>query len=252
MKTNIQQGSIWKIGEHVIGCGNSLDTEFVSKVIGNKKIRAIITDPPYGVAYVEGKKELTKLGVNSDKVIAGDQLQTDEEYARFTKGWLGLAIPHLDSYNACYIFNSDLMFSALRQGMKDAGFYYSQMIIWFKNQVVMNRKDYLMMFELIAYGWFGKHKMERSKAKSVIIHPKPSSSKLHPTQKPVGLLRKIIPNSTKVNEYIYDPFLGSGSTAIACEHLGRRCIGIELDPEYVATAIVRLEKLTRKKAEKIL
>jgi DNA modification methylase len=92
--------------------------------------------------------------------------------------------------------------------------------------------------------------MERSKAKSVLYHPKPNASKLHPTQKPVGLLRKLIPNSTKVNEYIYDPFLGSGSTAIACEHLGRRCIGLDLDPEYVSTTIARWEKLTGKAAEK--
>ncbi len=251
MQPIIKQGEIWKVGEHVIACGSSLDREFVRKVIGDRKIRAIISDPPYGVAYVEGKGDLTTLSVGSDKVIAGDHLQTDDEYATFTKTWLGHVVPYLDTYNACYIFNSDLMFSALRQGMKDAGFYYSQMIIWLKNHVVMNRKDYLMMFELIAYGWFGKHKMERSKGKSVIFHPKPSTSKLHPTQKPVGLLRKIIPNSTKINEYVYDPFLGSGSTAVACEHLGRRCIGIDLDPEYVATAIARLEKLTHTKAVKV-
>ncbi len=125
------------------------------------------------------------------------------------------------------------------------------MIIWLKNTVVLGRKDYLPMFELIAYGWFGRHKMERSKAKSVIFHPKPSRSKLHPTQKPIGLLRKLIPNSTKIGEYVYDPFLGSGSTIIACEHLGRRCIGIDLDPAYVSTAIARFEKLTGKKAEKL-
>ena len=248
----IQQGDIYRIGEHTIACGDALNAAFVSTVVGDKKVRCILTDPPFGVAYVEGKKDLNqKLGVNSAKVIAGDQLQTDEEYALFTKTWLEAVKPNLESYNACYIFNSDLMFPALRTGMKEAGFHYSQMIIWFKNQVVMNRKDYLMMFELIAYGWFGRHKMERSKAKSVIVHPKPSASKLHPTQKPVGLLRKLIPNSTKIHEYIYDPFLGSGSTAVACEHLGRRCIGIDIDPEYVAISIARLEKLTGKKAEKI-
>ncbi len=247
----IQQGEIYTVGDHVIGCGSSLDPVFVNKVIGNRKIRAIITDPPYGVAYVEGKRDITTLGVDSDKAIVGDQLQSDEEYVSFTKSWLGLAIPHLETYNACYIFNSDLMYPALRQGMKESGFHYSQMIIWFKNTVVMNRKDYLMMFELIAYGWFGRHKMERTKAKSVIVHPKPNASKLHPTQKPVGLLRKLIPNSTKMNEYIYDPFLGSGSTAVACEQLGRKCIGIELDTEYVAIIIARLEKLTGLTASKI-
>lgn len=248
---NIQQGDIYTLGEHVIACGDALDAEFVNRVIGDKKIRAIISDPPYGVEYVEGKKHLNqRLGVDSNKVIIGDQLQTDDEYALFTKTWLEAVKPHLESYNASYIFNGDMMYPALRAGMKEASFYYSQMIIWIKNQAVLGRKDYLPMFELIAYGWHGRHKMERSKAKSVIFHPKPNASKLHPTQKPVGLLRKLIPNSTKIHECIYDPFLGSGSTAIACQHLGRRCIGIDIDPEYVATAIARLEKLTGKKAEK--
>ena len=247
----VQQGDIWKIGEHAVACGDSLDPVFVSKVTGGKKVRAILCDPPYAVAYVEGKRAITTLGVAADKVIIGDQLQTDEQYALFTRHWLEAIKPHLASYNACYIFNSDSMYPALRHGMREAGFYYSQMIIWIKNHVVIGRKDYLPMFELVAYGWYWRHKMERSKAKNVIFHPKPAASKLHPTQKPVGLLRKLIPNSTKVGEYIYDPFLGSGSTAVAAEHLGRKCIGIDLDPAYVGTAIARLEKLTGKKAEKL-
>ena len=249
--STIKQGDIWKLGNHIIGCGDALDSAFVSKVIGERKIRCILADPPYAVAYVEGKKDFNKLGVDTDKDIIGDQLQPDEQYAIFTKAWLDAVKPHLDSYNACYIFNSDLMYPALRQGMKDAGFYYSQMIIWLKNTVVLGRKDYLPMHELIAYGWVGRPKMERSKAKSVIFHPKPASSKLHPTQKPIGLLRKLIPNSTKIDEYIYDPFLGSGSTIIACEHLGRRCIGIDIDPSYVVTAVARLEKLMDQKATKL-
>ena len=251
MKTEIKQGDIYKLSNHIVACGSSLDSAFVSKVVGDRKMRCILVDPPYGVAYVEGKKDLSKLGVDSDKAIIGDQLQSDDEYAVFTKTWLEAIIPHLESYNACYIFNGDMMFPALRAGMKQAGFYYSQMIVWVKNHVVLGRKDYLPQFELIAYGWKGRHKMERTKAKSIIFHPKPSKSKLHPTQKPVGLLRKLIPNSTKMGECIYDPFLGSGSTLIACEHLGRRCVGIDIDPEYVSTTIARWEKLTGIKAEKI-
>ena len=66
--------------------------------------------------------------------------------------------------------------------------------------------------------------------------------------KPVELLRKLIANSTKTGEWVCDPFLGSGSTLIACEHLGRRCLGIELDEGYVRTAVARWEKLTGLKA----
>ena len=123
MKT-INTGDIFQIGEHIIACGDSLDSAFVSKVLGTKKIRAIISDPPYGVAYVENKKDFVNIAVK-DKIIKGDHLQSDEEYRAFTKKWLLNAVPHLETYNTCYIFNCDLMYSALRLGMKDAGLYYS-------------------------------------------------------------------------------------------------------------------------------
>lgn len=247
----VSKGDIFKIGDHIVGCGDSLDKAFVARVIGNNKIRAVITDPPYGVAYVENKQGLVKISADETKVIANDHIQSEEEYEEFTRKYLGMVIPYLEEYNAVYIFNADPMFPSLRAGMKSAGFYYSQMIIWLKNQPVMSRKDYLSMYELIAYGWFGKHKMEWSKSRNVIYHPRPTKSRLHPTQKPIGLLRKLIPNSTKVGDVVYDPFLGSGSTAVACEHLGRKCISIELDEAYVEIALKRLEKLTGEKAVKL-
>ncbi len=236
----VKTGEIYKVGENIIACGDSLDKEFVEKVIGEHKIKCVLCDPPYAVAY--GKNIMNN--ISKDKEILNDHLQSEDEYKEFTKGWLSLVLPHLTEYNACYIFNSDAMYSALRLAIKEVGLYYSQMLIWVKGQPVMGRKDYLPQFELIAYSWFGKHKMERSKAKSVLFYPKPQSSKLHPTMKPIGLLRKIIPNSTRYGEYIYDPFLGSGSTLIASTELGRKCIGIEIEPEYVEVSLQRIEKLT--------
>jgi DNA modification methylase len=249
MKVN--KGDIFEIAGHRIACGSSLDASFVAKVISNNKVRAVITDPPYGVAYVENKKDIAKLGVKNPKVIVGDQLQSESEYITFTKTWIENILPHLDIYNTFHIFNSDTMFLALRTGMQFANVHFSQMLVWIKNQPVMGMKDYLSQFEVIAYGWYGKHKTERSKAKSLLYYPKPAKSKLHSTQKPVGLLRKIIPNVTKIGDYVYDAFLGSGTTAVACEHLGRKCIGIEIDPEYVEICILRLEKLTDQKVVKI-
>lgn len=248
---NITKGDIYMVNNHIIGCGDSTDKEFVARVVGNNKIRVILSDPPYGVAYVENKQNFLELGSSNEKIIANDHIQTSEEYREFTRKYLSAVSPYLDNYNACYLFNADPMYPALRSGMGDAGFYYSQMLLWIKNQPVMSRKDYLSQYELIAYGWFNKHKTERSKGKNIIYHPRPSKSKLHPTMKPVGLLRRLIPDNTKRGDTIYDPFLGSGSTAVACEHLRRRCIGIELDPEYVETVLRRLEKLTKQKRIKV-
>lgn len=245
----IKTGDIFKLGNHTLGCGSSTNAEFVAEVVGEQKIDMVLTDPPYGVAYVEGKKGLN--GTSKAKEIENDHLQTDEEYELFTRAWLDAVTPHLASYNTVYIFNSDMMFCALRSGMAKAGLYYSQMLVWVKGSVVIGRKDYLPQHEVIAYGWFGRHKMNRSKAKSILFHPKPSKARLHPTMKPVGLLRKIMPNNTKAGDTVYDPFGGSGSTLIAAEHMGRKCIMVEMDTDYVQTIISRWEKISGKKAEKL-
>lgn len=251
---NTQRGDIWKLGDHRLGCIDSVK-EDIAPLFEGAKIRLILTDPPYGVAYVENKRGFKngagETSISVDREIQNDQLQSPEEYAAFTQGWLEKVVPHLADYNACYIFNADLMFCALRKGMADAGYYYSQMIIWLKNSVVVGRKDYLPQHELIAYGWHGRHKFERSKSKSIIAYPKPSTSKLHPTMKPVGLMREIILNSTKIGEYVYDCFGGSGSTLIACEQTKRKCIMTEVDPVYCDTIVKRWEKLTGLKATKL-
>ncbi len=244
---------IYKLGDHIIAQGDSTDPAFVERVTKGLSIRAVVADPPYGVGYVENKDWVGLRGPGGGgstrhKAIEGDQEQTEGEYAEFTRRWLEALIPRLAPKNSFYIFNSDVMACALRSGMKVAGVYCSQFIIWVKNSMVLGRKDYNPQHELIAYGWHGSHKFERSTAKSVMFCPKPTKAKLHPTMKPVALLRKLIGNSTKAGECVCDPFLGSGSTLIACEHLKRRCLGIELDEGYVKTAIARWEKLTGLKA----
>ncbi|MEO5646077.1 MAG: site-specific DNA-methyltransferase [Candidatus Paceibacterota bacterium] len=78
-----------------------------------------------------------------------------------------------------------------------------------------------------------------------LFYPRPTKSSLHPTMKPIPLLRNLILNSTNINEVVYDCFLGSGSTLIACEQTHRVCLGVELDIEYCQTVMDRFEKLTK-------
>ena len=74
----------------------------------------------------------------------------------------------------------------------------------------------------------------------------------HPTQKPVQMICKALFNSSRVNDIVLDLFLGSGSTLIACEKIGRRCYGMELEPRYIDLIIKRWENYTGEKAEKII
>jgi DNA modification methylase len=245
---SINPGDIFLLGEHRLACGDAKDMSLVKTLIGGNKIDLVLTDPPYGIGYVESKEGIAEIKTN--KVITNDHLQSNEEYRSFTKNWLAALVPCLGSKNSVYIFNSDKMIFPLREGMRDAGLKFTQLLIWVKNHSIIGRMDYLPQHELIAYGWHGTHAFRRSKDKSVLIHPKPQKSSLHPTMKPIGLLRNLILNSSKVGQVVFDPFGGSGSTLIASEQTKRRCYTIELDPEYCQTIITRFEKLSGQTATK--
>lgn len=239
-RNSIKVGDIFRIGDHVLGCGDARDTVFVAKVVGNAKITLLLADPPYGVAFVESKEGFSNIKVK--KKILNDGAVSESQYAQFTKDWLVPILPHLAGKNSAYIFNSDKMIFALRDGMEQGGWRFAQMLVWVKNHAIIGRKDYLPQHELVAYGWHGAHEFKKSKDKSVLFYPKPSKSPLHPTQKPVGLLRRLILNSSDIGDIVYDCFAGSGSAGIAAEQCKRKSILIERDEEYCQTIINRFER----------
>lgn len=243
----IEVGRVIKLGQHRIICGDSTDPKVVDKLLRDTKVNVWLTDEPYGIAVVESKQDFT--GGSRHRKIQNDQLQSEVEHKAFIKNWIKPVLPYLEKKNSCYFFNSDKMVFALREAMIECGLKFSQLIVWIKSQPVIGRLDYLPQHELIAYGWYGTHRFRHSKSKSVLFCPKPSKSRLHPTMKPVALLRHLILNSSEIGDMVLDNFLGSGSTLIACENTKRRCYGIELDPEYIKVTIQRWQKLTGQEAE---
>lgn len=248
--SSVNPGDIFALGDHRVACGNSADAGLLKKLLGDEKIGLLLSDPPYSVDATASKRGFNqKLG--NDRDIINDHIQTDDEYKAFSKAWLGVLVPHFAKKNSCYIFNADKMIFALRDAMLEEGYKFAQLLVWIKNHAVVGRLDYLPQHELVAYGWIGTHKFMKSCDKSLLCYPKPSKSRLHPSMKPVGLLRRMILNSSVVGDVTFDGYLGSGSTLIACEDTKRRCYGVEIDPDYVATIIDRFEKHTGIKAVKI-
>lgn len=249
LSNSIKYGDTFRLGNHLLLCADSREKAMIAKLVGTRRIKAVVSDPPYGVAVTESKRDFQTLA--KDKVITNDHIQSDDEYRKFTSEWLTAITPYLERKNAFYIFNADKMVFALREGMLDAGMKFAQLLIWVKTHAVVGRLDYAPMHELIAYGWFGTHEFVKGKDKSVLVYPKPNKSSMHPTTKPIPLIRHLILNSTRVGDVVYDAFLGSGTTLLACEQTRRICIGVEFDPEYCQTIIDRFEKLTGLKAEKL-
>jgi DNA modification methylase len=246
---SIKYGDTFCLGNHVILCADSRNKDMVARLIANRKIKVVINDVPYGVEVTESKEGFQKL--SKDKPVINDHIQSDEEYQKFTRDWIEAIKPYLAAKNSFYVFNSDKMIFALRSGMIEAGLKFGQLLIWVKTHAVIGRMDYAPQHELIAYAWYGTHEFIKSKDKSVLVHPKPNKSPFHPTTKPVGLIRRLVLNSTRIGDVVYDGFLGSGTTVLACEQTKRRCVGVEIDPEYCQTTIDRFQKLTGLKAKKI-
>jgi DNA modification methylase len=241
----VKEGEIYELGDHRLACGDCRNPELVKKLIGSQKIKLILTDPPYGVGYVENKKDFCQ--IKKDVAIENDNITSEAGYRIFTSDWLNVAKPYIAIKNSCYIFNSDRMIFALKDGMETCGFRLAQILIWIKNNQVIGRRDYLAKHELIAYGWYGTHQFYKSKDKSVLFYPKPNASPLHPTTKPLGLIRRLILNSSQIGDTIYDCFSGSGNVLIAAEQTGRKCLAIEIDPDYCKTVINRFKKLKGEK-----
>ena len=247
-RSAIKYGDVFRIGDrHVLACGDARDAGLVTKVLGKDKVKLVLCDVPYGVAYTE-KSGFSQIKV--PKAILNDEIVSESQYAQFTKDWIVPLLPHLAAKNAALIFNSDKMIFALRAGMESAGMKFSQILIWLKDHSIVGRKDYLPQHELIAYGWVGAHEV-RKKDHSLLFYPKPSSSALHPTQKPTGLLRRLILNSTKPGDLVYDCFAGSGSTGIAAEEVRRRSVLIERDEEYCRVILDRFERNFGLKARRV-
>lgn len=243
-------GDIFQVGEHRVACGDSRDTTLVQRLLGKNSVSLILTDIPYGVAYVESKAGFVKTKTNHVP-IANDHLQSDQEFALFTHTWLAAVHPHMSRKNAGYTFCSDKMLFAFHDGMTAAGWRFGQMLHWIKTAAVMARLDYAPQHESIIYFWLGTHEFMKSKDRSVIIHPKPAKNVFHPTEKAIPILRRLILNSSRIGDWVYDPFAGSGTTGIASEHTKRRCAMIELSPDYCQIILSRLEKLTGEKAQKL-
>ena len=248
-KKLIKTGQIWQLGDHRLACGSSLDAELVNELIGDFKINAIVSDPPYGVSVVEAKEGFSKLKVN--KKILNDNISSEKDYCFFTKEWLKLILPHLTRKNSIYIFNSDKMLFALKLALDELEVHFSQLIIWVKNHAVIGRKDYLPQHELIVFGWFGTHAFKRSKDKSVLCYPKPNKSSFHPTTKPIELISRLILNSTNIDDVVFDGFGGSGTCLLASEVTKRRCLIVEYDSEYCEIIIKRWVHLTNQEPKLI-
>ena len=241
----VSSGQLWRLGSHRLLCGDATEEEHVTRLLAGSRANMAITDPPYNVGY--GSHGGAAAG-RRRRPIANDAL-TAAQWEKFVERWAHLLVRNVDG--ALYIFMSSREWPVVARLLAEAGAHWSDTIIWAKDRFVLGRADYQRQYEPIWYGWRSgsRHYWCGDRDQGDVWHcPRPSASELHPTMKPVALIERAISNSSSHGGRVLDLFLGSGTTLIACERLGRRCLGMELDPRYVQVAIERWQQYTGRTA----
>jgi len=218
-------GEVYELGPHRLACGSSLEPGVWKAVLGDDLLQCVWTDPPYGVSYV-GKTE-------EALTIENDSMSPEETAAL----WDGAfeAICGVSEPGCAWYASAPAGPLFWRIGRVLEGFGWKRTLVWVKDRFVMGRGDYHYRHEPIFHGWFDGAKRLNPVPRNVdtvFEFARPTSSRMHPTMKPVALVSAMLQNSSRHGWLVGDPFGGSGSTLIACATLGRRARVIEIDPRY--------------------
>lgn len=244
-----QIGDLFILGEHRLLCGDSTNAEHVSKVLKDNSPILMVTDPPYGANY-SPKWRNDSLGhksKNTWKVLNDHIFDWTDSYSLFTG-------------KVAYVWHRSSYTHKIAEHLEKCGFELINLIIWRKSNFTISRGDYHHHYEPCWYVAKGNHNWQGARDQSTVwdinnlisVSSKDEdNAKIgHGTQKPLECMLRPILNNSKIGDYIYDPFGGSGTTLIACEKAKRRCLMIELNPVYVDAIVKRWERITGKKAIK--
>jgi DNA modification methylase len=249
-KWGTEAGQLWSVAGHQVICGGCAYEAQVARLWREEAslVRLIWTDPPYGVNYADKNRLLNKSGRDNriQRPIANDNLSEADMGDLFRDG-LTVASKYCKAGACIYasVPGGRLLVTFI-SALEAAGFTFRSTLVWVKNHFVLGMSDYHFRHELLLYGWLsnGAHLWNGDRSQdSVFEVDRPQVSDLVPTEKPVELIARMIANSTRPGELVYDPFCGSSSTIVAAHQLGRIGFGCELDPGNVAITLERLALL---------
>jgi DNA modification methylase len=233
----VRPGDLFELGRHRLLVGDATREANVRRLLGAASVDLLVTDPPYGVGY-RGKTRRALTIANDDLGEEGTQRLVAE----------ALRAAPLRPGGAFYVFApGGALHLAFLLALRDAGLAVHQTLVWLKDQFVLGHADYHARHEPILYGWrpgAAHHFIADRTQDTVWEVPRPARNAEHPTMKPVALVERAIRNSSRPDETVYDPFVGSGTTLVAAEVAGRRAFAMEIDPAYAQVALERWATLT--------
>lgn len=241
-------GQLWQCGPHMIVCGDCTDPAVVACLLRSGMPAAevpglMVTDPPYGVEYDPHWRD-DVVGEFGQRAARGDGAKNDD-IVDWTKAL------ELFKGNVAYVWHAGKFAAEVAVQLHTIGFEIRNQIIWRKQHFALSRGDYHWQHEPCWYAVRKGHKSDWCGDRTQttvwdIASLNPAGRKeeryAHGTQKPIECMLRPVQNHNF--NTVYDPFLGSGTTMIACENLGRKCRGCEIDPGYVAVCLQRYKDVT--------
>jgi DNA modification methylase len=252
-------GDLWQLGPHHIFCGNSLEDHTYQSLMGTNRAAAVFTDAPYNVrinGHATGNGKIK----HCEFVMASGEM-TDPEFLNFLVRCITLLVQYSCPQSVHYLCMDWAHIETLLAAGRE---HYTQLLnlcVWVKDNGGMG-SFYRSQHELVAVfrngkkphrnnvqlGKFGRNRTNVWQYPGVQTLSKQGDEgnllALHPTVKPIRMVADALLDCTKRGDIVLDAFLGSGTTLMAAERVGRKCYGIEIDPLYVDTAIRRWQTYT--------
>lgn len=249
MVPDAQLGEIYQLGNHRIVCADATDSRSVDRLLEDKQVDMVFTDPPYNI--MGSSQGFTKM-------------DDDSMVRPFFRAIVYLIVNNLKLDGHAYICCNWRSYLPIALEAKSAELTPKNLIVWHKPNVRLGNM-YVSSHEFLYFLSNEQHKhrlnpsVSERKVRTIpmsesnvwTISVDTYTERQHFAEKPTVLCAKAIRNSSDENDIVFDPFIGSGSTLIACEQLERKCYGIEIDPRYVDVTIKRWEKYTGQKAVKL-
>lgn len=217
------------VREEVLGEGVRLILGDCREVLP-KQAHMVATDPPYGISYVTNHRKW----LHTPEMLAGD-----DDAPLWAVPLLARSLVDGGAIYACSRYDvAPIWMTALT----DAGLALKTPVIWDKTNHTAGDLDgdYGNQTEIVLFAHKGRHRLRAGRDVNLWRIPRPPAGD-HPTPKPIDLMARMIRNSSDVGETVLDPFMGSGTTGVAAVKLGRRFIGIEIEPKYFDIACRRIE-----------
>ena len=211
------------------------------KTLGDESIDAIITDPPYGISRDNNFTTMGRAGI--------DFGEWDKDFN--LTNWIKVAAPLLKKGGNIVIFNDWKNMTYITKSLEDNGFEVKDLIRWKKTNAMPRNRDrrFITDYEVAVWAvkkggkWTFNRLSETYEIPEIVGGVTPKSEKIyggHPTQKPIYVMKWLIERLTNECELVLDPFMGSGTTGVACKELNREFIGVELDENYYNMAYNRI------------